>query len=441
MKSFKLWLVGICASMLFFGCSEEKSDKKDDAVIKAAPEEKQADIVKKEVEVAPGTKEIKVTPEGKKAEVEAAKTIKDITSGKGKNPFAPAPGKMPQGMTLKEFFEAQNLPEVVAVVGDGKITKEQLIKEIQNQLPAPMRNQPLPPQVTAGLAQNLKMVIETIISRKLLLQMAAADGVKPSPRLLLDKFNDFLAKMPPEQKAAFEKQLEAQGTSVAKQKADAMKDTGAQEAVAIDKWIETKLMPKINITEADAKKFYHENQQEFKRPGTVKVAHILIAPEKPDKEKYAKMTDEEKKAYMSDANKKAKAKADEILARVKKGEDFATLAKENSVCPSGKADGGNLPEFDKNGITPGSGPRGGRMDKIFTEASFKLKPGEFTQEPVKTPFGYHIIKSEKKTEDSFVPFDKVKDLLITKMKREKLRKEIKAMIEAEKEKSKVKVFI
>jgi len=433
MKNLKSLLgVSLAAIALVAGCNQEKNEKKDDAVIKAAPDQKVN--VEKDADV-------KTTPAGKEVEKNAHKEIKEITSGKAANPFSPATMQQPQGVTIQQFFKEQALPEVVAVIGDEKITKEELIKDIEAQLPPQMRNQPLPPQVTAGLAQNLKMVVDTIISRKILLQLAAKDGIKPSPRLLLDKFNSFLEKMPPEQKATFEKKLEAQGSSIAKQKEQAMKDLGAQEAVAIDKWIESKLLPKVKVDEADAKKFYHENQDKFKRPGTVKVAHILIAPEKPDVAKFSKMNDEEKKKFMAEADKKAKAKADEVLAKVKKGGDFSTLAKEHSICPSGKADGGNLPEFDKNGMTPGAGPRGGRMDKVFTEASYKLNPGAFTQEPVKTNFGYHIIKSDKKTEDSFIPFKEVKDHLTTSLKKEKLGKEVKTMIDAEKEKSKVKIFI
>lgn len=435
MKNFKsLWIgVWITAMMLMFGCTEEKSEKKDDAVLKAVPGKNKTAVAEKEVAVKP-------TAAGKDVEEKANEEIKKITSGAAVQPFATENQQKPQGMTIKDFFAEQELPEVVAVVGDDKITKDELIKDIEAQLPAQMRNQPLPPQVTAGLAQNMKMVVDTIISRKLLLKLAAEDGIKPSPRLLLDKFNDFLEKMPADQKAMFEKQLAAQGTSIAKQKEQAMNDVSAQEAVAIDKWIETKLLPKVKIDEAAAKKFYQENHQRFKKPGTVKVAHILIAPEKPDLAKYKNMSPEEKKKVSEKMDQEAKAKADEILAKVLKGEDFSKLAKDYSSCPS-KADGGKLPEFDKNGITPGSGPRAGRMDKIFTKASFELKPGEVTQKPVKTHFGYHIIKSEKKIDASFIPFEQVKEGLIIRLKKEKLRKEVKAMIDAEKEKSKVKIFI
>ncbi len=76
----------------------------------------------------------------------------------------------------------------------------------------------------------------------------------------------------------------------------------------------------------------------------------------------------------------AKAKAEEILARLKAGEDFATLAKEFSECPSGARAGGDLGAFGK-----------GQMVPEFEQASFTQPVGEIG-DLVKTAFGYHIIK-------------------------------------------------
>ncbi len=75
-------------------------------------------------------------------------------------------------------------------------------------------------------------------------------------------------------------------------------------------------------------------------------------------------------------------KALELYEKVKSGEDFATLARNNSTCPSRKK-GGNLEDFGR-----------GQMVKEFETASFALKVGEVS-EPVKTKFGYHIIKRTK----------------------------------------------
>jgi parvulin-like peptidyl-prolyl isomerase len=72
--------------------------------------------------------------------------------------------------------------------------------------------------------------------------------------------------------------------------------------------------------------------------------------------------------------------AEELLERIKAGESFEKLAKEYSECPSKKR-GGSLGEFSR-----------GQMVKPFETAAFALKVGEVTPEPVKTKFGWHLIK-------------------------------------------------
>jgi len=83
------------------------------------------------------------------------------------------------------------------------------------------------------------------------------------------------------------------------------------------------------------------------------------------------------------------------LARIKGGEDFAKVATELSKDPS--ADGGDLGWFTKD-----------RMVPEFSDAAFKLKKGEVS-DPVKTQFGWHVIKIEDVRTKSFPPFEQVKD--------------------------------
>ena len=83
------------------------------------------------------------------------------------------------------------------------------------------------------------------------------------------------------------------------------------------------------------------------------------------------------------------------LARIKAGEDFAKVAAELSKDPAG--DGGDLGWFTKD-----------RMVPEFADAAFKLEPGQVS-DPVKSQFGWHIIKVEGKRMKTFPPFEQVKD--------------------------------
>jgi peptidyl-prolyl cis-trans isomerase C len=90
-----------------------------------------------------------------------------------------------------------------------------------------------------------------------------------------------------------------------------------------------------------------------------------------------------------------------VIARLKKGEDFATIAKELTEDPSGKQDGGDLGYFTKDQMVP-----------EFAEVAFKLDKGQIS-EPVKTQFGWHVLKVEDKRKREAPTFVKVKDQLET----------------------------
>lgn len=109
--------------------------------------------------------------------------------------------------------------------------------------------------------------------------------------------------------------------------------------------------------------------------------------------KKAEVTDADIQKYITEhpelnTEETKKAKANEVLQRLKNGEDFAALAKEFSDDPGSKDKGGLY-----EGVTEGGG-----FDKSFESAALALQPGQFTQELVPTPFGFHIIKLERKGE-------------------------------------------
>lgn len=163
------------------------------------------------------------------------------------------------------------------------------------------------------------------------------------------------------------------------------------------------------ITDKEIEKYYDE--EIF---GDISASHILIKPEYDDN-----ASDEEKK----EAEKKALKEAKEVIAKLKKGEDFAELAKEYSDDSSNSKSGGKLADFNH-----------GQMVEAFEEAAKELKVGSYTTTPVKTEFGYHIIlKTAQKDKPAL---KEVKDDIISDLTDEKLKDdstlEVTALVELRK---------
>tara|TARA_R110002020_G_scaffold266483_41_gene481560 strand:- start:13934 stop:14791 length:858 start_codon:yes stop_codon:yes gene_type:complete len=109
--------------------------------------------------------------------------------------------------------------------------------------------------------------------------------------------------------------------------------------------------------------------------------------------------------------------ADKLIAELDNGADFAELAKAHSTGPSGP-NGGDLGFFSK-----------GQMVPEFEDAAFALEPGSYTEAPVKTQFGYHIIKVDEKRTQEPPAFEEVQEQLRDAMVRESLTERLAALKE------------
>jgi parvulin-like peptidyl-prolyl isomerase len=106
-----------------------------------------------------------------------------------------------------------------------------------------------------------------------------------------------------------------------------------------------------------------------------------------------------------------------VLERVKKGEAFDKLAKEISEDPSAKENSGDLSYFAREQMVP-----------EFAEAAFKMKQDEVSAEPVRSQFGYHIIKVTGHKDAETVPFEKAKPQLVAYLENQKKQQEIEKVV-------------
>ena len=119
---------------------------------------------------------------------------------------------------------------------------------------------------------------------------------------------------------------------------------------------------KVTVTSKQIERSYNDNIQQYSTPEQVRASHILLKTEGKD-------------------DAAVKKQAEDLIAQLKKGADLAELAKKYSQDEGSAKKGGDLDYF----------PRG-QMVPEFDKVAFSLKPGEMTDEPVKSQFGYHIIK-------------------------------------------------
>jgi peptidyl-prolyl cis-trans isomerase D len=144
---------------------------------------------------------------------------------------------------------------------------------------------------------------------------------------------------------------------------------------------------KVEIADDEIQAYYDDHPNEFQKPKTVEARHILIEVDQD--------ADAEKVAA-------AKSRVEDILKKVQEGQDFAELAKQYSDGPS-KDEGGYLGTFKRDA-----------MVKPFADKAFSMKPGEVS-EPVRTRFGWHLIKVEKVNEASTTPLSDARDDIYKKL--------------------------
>ena len=341
----------------------------------------------------------------------AAEKAKPAAAPKAAPPKAevakPAPPKVevakpaPAAPAEVQIAKIPAFKDPVAVVEGMEIKQADLDKALTGVLAQQGKSlAEIPPEQKPQLYQ---MILDDMIVEKIVTKRAAE--TKVTDEEVAGVFDKFKANFGSEEELT--KQIEKNGETV-----EAVRKN-IRTRLQTQHWVDEQLAGKIEVGETDADDFYKKNPDQFKMPEQVRASHILIKVEpeaKPD-----------------DVVAKEKA-AGAVLARVKKGEDFAKLADELSEDPSAKQNHGDLNFFPKDQMVP-----------EFAEAAFKLKKGELSPEPVRSQFGYHIIMVTDRKDPETMTLESVKPKLVAFLKNQKRETELMKLAKDLRSKADVKI--
>ncbi len=174
-----------------------------------------------------------------------------------------------------------------------------------------------------------------------------------------------------------------------------------KEQLLIESLLKKKVAADSQLTDDDMKKYYDSNKEKFKKEKEINTRHILL---------------------------KTEEEAKQIMEKLQKGEDFIELSKKYSIDPNAKASGGEIGFHPKGTLLP-----------EYEAAAFKLTKVGQVAGPVKSQFGYHIIRLEGTKPPAYVSFNEVKDFIRQQLTQDKQKGLLEKYIEDLKKAAKITI--
>lgn len=362
---------------------------------------------------------------------------------------------------INQYFDGgKELP--AAKVNDTAISQQRLQQvfyqqqqRLQEMLGANYRPEMFPEE------QTRRQVLDKLIEQELLVQTAANSGMRIGNALLAATIHNVPAFQVDGRfsQQAYETALRSRGMEAKSFEADLRRDMltqqlyagvarsdfttpaerhAMQQLLGQQRDIGFLVLPladfadKVQITDAEVQAYYEAQGALFMQPEQVSIAYLELSAaqiaqgiEVSEEELRARYqsnlasftTPEERRARHiliqvtadadAAADAAARAKAEQLLEQLRAGASFADIARKESQDPVSAAEGGDLGFFGR-----------GVMDKSFEDAVFALQPGQLS-EPVRSAFGYHLIKLEAVRGGAAQPFAEVREQLLAEIRNER----------------------
>ncbi|MFI0347375.1 MAG: peptidylprolyl isomerase [Chthoniobacterales bacterium] len=295
------------------------------------------------------------------------------------------------------------LKDPIAIVDGENISKEQLEKAFREALMSSGVN---PSTITADQKlQAYRQILDSLIVEQIVNKKSAS--VQVSDADVAAQIEKIKKQFPSEE--VFNAELKKSGKTMDELTANVKKSLHQKG------WMESQIKGKDEVTDAEAQKFYNDNIKQFENPDMVKASHILFMVPQGAPDSVVKAKEEAAKA---------------AIIRANKGEDFSKLAAELSEEPGAKQKGGDLGFFDKEHMLP-----------EFSTAAFSQKVGTVSAVPVKTKFGFHVIKVTEKKPAGTIVFAEAKPNIIAYLQNQKRREAFRTIMQQLHQDAKIENFL
>ncbi len=299
------------------------------------------------------------------------------------------------GAVLAGNYAIQDYNTVLSV-NESRITKSDVARRS-------LQLQPYFREAKIAAKDQQKYVSNELVERELLLQAAEKEGLSISEADIDSEWQQLLGSQYNGDQEAFNRDLKRSSYT-----SSLFRQELAERLLV--RQMRKRIQQSVKVSEADLENYYTSHQKDYLAPERISAQHILIH------------IDESK----PNGETLAKQKAQQVLTALQQGKNFSELAREYSDDTTNHEEGGQLPLFTR-----------GEMVSAFESAVWPMKPGEVSQQPVKTEFGYHIIRRGSTLPAGPKPFEEARSAFEARLQAEAEEKAVQDWLAQQKQQAKI----